>query len=161
MPALLWALALGILADALVRPPGRPGLNVAIWSLAGVAVLVVLLRRRADPATGEMWWLVAGALGFSGALVLRDADALAVFNLVAAVALLMMAAGRATASWARHAQMSDAAFAVLRVTVLSAAGPLGWGHGDPNAARGTMRDGRGRRERSDEAQPWRCRRCWC
>src|SRR5687767_9784963 len=40
-PALLWAVALGILADALVRVSGRPGLNVALWALAGVAVLFV------------------------------------------------------------------------------------------------------------------------
>lgn len=125
--ALLWAVALGVLADALVRVPGRPGLNVALWALAGVAVLVVLLRHRADPAAREARWLVGGALGFAVALVLRDAEALAVFSLFAAVALLMMAAGRAAAAWASRAQASDVVVAVLRVAVLCAAGPLGWG----------------------------------
>ena len=52
-PALLWAVAAGVLADALVRVPGRPGLNVALWALGGVAVLAVLLRRRADPRRGS------------------------------------------------------------------------------------------------------------
>jgi hypothetical protein len=135
-PALVWALALGVLADALVGGvPGRPGLNVALWALAGVAVLVVLLWRRSDPPSRETQWLVGGALAFAGALTLRDAEALAVFSLFAAVALLMMAAGRATAAWASRAQVSDVAFSVLRVGVLCAAGPLGWGRGlpDPDA----------------------------
>ena len=134
-PALLWAVALGVLADALVRVPGRPGLNIALWALGGVAVLVVLLRRRSDPPARETQWLVGGALGFAGALTLRDAEALAAFSLFAAVALLMMAAGRAAAAaWASRAQVSDVAFAVLRVAVLCAAGPLGWGRGAPDPA---------------------------
>jgi len=132
--ALLWAVALGALADALVRVPGRPGLNVALWAIAGVGALVVLLRRRAEPAARETWWLVGGALGFAGALVLRDADALAVFSLFAAVVLLMMAAGRAASMWASRAQPSDVVFAGLRMALLCAAGPLGWGRGSPDSA---------------------------
>jgi hypothetical protein len=133
-PALVWAVALGVLADALVRAPGRPGLNVALWALAGVAALGVLLRRRSDPPARETQWLVGGALASTVALTLRDAEALAVFGLFAAVALLMMAAGRAAAAWASRAQVSDVAFAVLRVGVLCAAGPLGWGRGVPDPA---------------------------
>jgi hypothetical protein len=133
-PALLWAVALGVLADLLVRVPGRPGLNVALWALAGVAVLVVLARRRGEPVARETWWLVGGALGFAGALVLRDAEALAVFGLFAAVTMLMLAAGRATAAWAPRARVSDILFAVLRVAVLCAAGPIGWGRGAPRPA---------------------------
>jgi hypothetical protein len=127
--ALLGAVTLGVLADALVRVPGRPGLNVLLWALGGVAVLVVLLRRRSDRASREARWLVGGAVGFAGAVALRDAEALAVFSLFAAVALLVMAAGRAAAPWASRAHVSDIGFAVLRVAVLSAAGPLGWGRG--------------------------------
>jgi hypothetical protein len=135
-PALLWAVALGVLADLLVRVPGRPGLNVALWALTGVAGLVVLARRRADPVSRETWWLVGGALGFAGALVLRDAEALAVFSLFAAVALLLLAAGRTTAAWAPRARVSDIGFAALRVAVLCAAGPLGWGRGARHPAAG-------------------------
>jgi hypothetical protein len=132
--ALLCAVALGVLADVLVRVSGRPGLNVALWAAAGVAVLVVLLRRRAEPAALEARWLVGGALGFTGALMLRDAEALAVFSLFGAVVLLMLAAGRAATAWAVHAQVSDVVFAVIRVGVLCAAGPLGWGRGAPDRA---------------------------
>jgi hypothetical protein len=129
--ALLGAVVLGVLADALIRVPGRPGLNVALWALAGVAVLVVLLRRRPEPASWEARGLVAGALGFAGLLMVRDAGALAAFSLLAALVLLLMAAGRGAAVWASRAQPSEVAFAVLRVALLSAAGPLGWGGGAP------------------------------
>lgn len=133
-PALVSAVALGVLADALLRAPGRPGLNVALWALVGVVVLVVLLQRRSDAPSREALWFVGGALAFAGDLVFRDAEALAVFSLFAAVVLLTMAAGRAASSWASRAQVSDVAFSVLRVGVLCAAGPLGWGRGDPDAA---------------------------
>jgi hypothetical protein len=135
-PALLSAVALGVLADGLVRVPGRPGVNVALWALAGVAVLFVLLRRRSDPAAREAQWLVGGALGFAVALMLRDADALAVFGLLAAVSLLMLAAGRAAAAYAAGAHVSDVVFAVMRVALLCAAGPLGWGRGAAAPATG-------------------------
>jgi hypothetical protein len=137
--ALLWAVALGVLANGLVRVTGRPGLNVALWALAGVAVLAVLLRRRGEGASVETRWLVGGAAGFAAALVLRDADALAVFSLLAAVALLMLAAGRAAAAWATRAQVSDVVFAVARVALLCAAGPLGWGRSVPDPARAGAR----------------------
>src|SRR5690606_13049696 len=70
--------------------------------------------------------------GFAGSLVLRDADALAVFSLFAAVVLLTIAAGRAATAWASRGQPSDFAFAALRVGLLCAAGPLGWGRAAPD-----------------------------
>ncbi len=133
-PALLYAVALGVLADRLLSVSGRPGLNVALWALAGVAVLVVLLRGRTDPAARETWWLTGGALGFAATLMLRDAEALAVFGLFAAVVLLMLAAGRAASAWVSRAHVSDLAFAGLRMAVLCAAGPLGWGRAAPDSA---------------------------
>lgn len=145
-PALLGAVALGVLADLLVRVPGRPGLNVALWALAGVVVLVVLERRRGEPAAREARWLVGGALGFAGMLVLRDSEVLAVFGLFAAVVLLLLAAGRATAAWAPRARVSDVAFAVLRVALLCVAGPFGWGRGAAQSANGAA--GWGRRART-------------
>ncbi|MDQ3347772.1 MAG: DUF4173 domain-containing protein [Acidobacteriota bacterium] len=138
-PALLWAVALGVLANALVRVPGRPGLNAALWALSGVVVIVVLLRRRAEPASRETRWLVGGALGFAGALMLRDAEALAVFSLVSAVLLLGLAAGRAASAWAARATVSDGMVAAVRLAVLCATGPVGWGRGAPNPAEGAAR----------------------
>jgi hypothetical protein len=130
-PALVCALGMGVLADELVRAPGRPGINVALWALVGVAVLFGLQLRRFDPPSRESWWLVGGALAFAFALTLRDAEALAVFSLFGAVGLLALAAGRAAIGWAARAQLSDVAFAVARVGLLSAGGPLGWGRAAP------------------------------
>jgi len=131
-PALVSALTLGVLADALLRAPGRPGLNVALWALVGVVLLVILLQSRSEAPSRETLWMVGGALAFAGDLVFRDAEALAVFSLFAAVVLLTLAAGRAASAWVSRAQVSDVAFSVVRVGVLCAAGPLGWGRGDPD-----------------------------
>jgi hypothetical protein len=125
--ALLWALALGVLADLLVRVDGRPGLNITLWAVAGVTALFVLVRQRGDEAAPETWWLVGGALTLAGALALRDAEALAVFALFGAVVLLILAAGRGSGAWASRAHVSDIVLSVLRVAALCAAGPLGWG----------------------------------
>jgi hypothetical protein len=131
-PALLWAIGLGVLADGVVRVQGRPGLNVALWALAGVAVLALLLRRRGEPVSRETRWLVGGALAFAAALALRDADALAFFSLFSAVVLLGLAAGRATSAWAVRSHVIDVVVAALRHALLCAAGPLGWGRGAPD-----------------------------
>lgn len=134
--ALLAALGLGVLASALLQVPGRPGLNAALWSLAGVAVLAAALRRRGQPLARETRWLVGGAAAFACALALRDADALAVLGLLSALVLLTLAAGRAARAWVARAHPSDMVVAALRVAVLCAAGPLGWGREAPGAATG-------------------------
>ena len=145
-PALLSAVALGILADALLgRVPGRPGLNLTLWALAGGAVLVFLLQRRSDPPARESQWFVAGALVFALAFTLRDAEALAAFSVFAGVILMILAAGRAATAWASDTQISDIVFSGARVALLCAAGPLGWGRAAPNAsARGSGWTTRGR-----------------
>lgn len=120
---------LGLLADQLVRVPGRPGLNVGLWALAGTAALWVLSRRRETPISWETRWLVGGAIAFAGLLVLRDADALAVFCLFSAVVLLGLAAGRGALAWARRADFVELSAAAVRVAVLIALGPLGWSVG--------------------------------
>lgn len=127
--ALACALLLGVLADQLVRVPGRPGLNVALWALAGTAVLWLLSRRRETPVSRETWWLVGGAVAFAGLLMLRDAEPLAVFCLFSAVVLLGLAAGRGALAWARRAHMVEVAAAAVRVAALIALGPLGWSVG--------------------------------
>ncbi len=132
--ALLWAVTLGVLADFLRHDSGRQGLNVALWAFAGVAVLGLMRRRRAEPTAPEARWLVGGALAFASTFMLRDAESLAAFSFLTAVALLTLAAARATAAWVTKAQLGELAFALLRVAVLCAAGPLGWGRGAPDPA---------------------------
>src|SRR5688500_3641301 len=127
--ALTCAVGLGLLADQLVRVPARPGLNVAIWAIVGTAVLWLLSRGRGASVSRETRWLVGGAAGFAGLLVLRDAEALAVFSLFAAIVLLGLAAGRAALAWAARAHFTDLAAAAVRVGVLIAMGPFGWNVG--------------------------------
>ena len=130
--ALPLAVVMGVVADVLVRVSGRPGLNLALWAALGTGVLVMLFRLRSEPVAAESRWLVGGALAFAAGLVLRDAEALAVFSILASVALLTLAAGRAATAWVERAGVGDVAFAFLRVGLLCAAGPLGWGRGVPN-----------------------------
>ena len=122
----LASLLLGLLADQVVRAPGRPGLNVALWAVAGTAALWMLSRYREIPVSRETWWLVGGAVAFAGLLTLRDAEALAAYCLFACVVLLGLAAGRGALVWARQAQIVEVAAAAVRVGVLIALGPFGW-----------------------------------
>jgi hypothetical protein len=108
-------------------------------------VLFVLLQRRADPPARESQSFVAGALLFAVMLMLRDAEALAVFSVFAGVVLMILAAGRAATAWAADTQISDIVFSGARVALLCAFGPLGWGRAEPNAVAGTT--GWGRRGR--------------
>lgn len=125
--ALLWAVSLGGLTDVLLRADGRPGLNMLLLALAGSAVFTMLLRQRVESPSRETWWLIGAAVGVAALLVWRDAEALAVFSLLAGVTLLTLAAGRAATAWVQRAQPSDALFAAVRVGLLCAAGPFGWG----------------------------------
>ncbi|HEV8365683.1 MAG TPA: DUF4173 domain-containing protein [Gemmatimonadaceae bacterium] len=127
--ALVGALLLGLLVDQVVRAPGRPGLNFALWAVAGTAVLWLLSRRRENPVSRETWWLIGGAVAFAGLLALRDAEALAVFCLLSTVVLLGLAAGRGALEWAKRAYIMDVAAAAARVAGLIAIGPLGWSLG--------------------------------
>ena len=131
-------MALGVVADALLGGmPGRPGLNLTLWALAGVAVLFVLLQRRGEPTALESQCFVGGALLFAVMLMLRDAETLAVFSIFGGVVLIGLAAGRAATAWASRAQVSDVAFSAARVGLLIAAGPLGWGRAAPDATAGS------------------------
>ncbi|HEX6063160.1 MAG TPA: DUF4173 domain-containing protein [Longimicrobiales bacterium] len=128
--ALAGALFLGLLADRLVfSVPGRPGLNVTLWALAGVAVLWVLMQLRETPVSRETRWLVGGALAFAVLMSWRAAEALYVFALLSGVVLLGLAAGRGAVAWATRMHFVDLAASALRVGVLIALGPLGWSVG--------------------------------
>ena len=128
--ALAGALFLGLLADRLVfSVPGRPGLNVTLWALAGTTLLWLLMQRRETPVSRETRWLVGGALAFAVAISLRDAEALYVFALLSGVVLLGLAAGRGALAWATGMHFVDLAASAIRVGVLIAMGPVGWSIG--------------------------------
>jgi hypothetical protein len=127
--AIACALVLGVLGDQLLKAPGRPGLNLALWALIGGAALWFLTRNRETPVSRETRWLVGSAVAFSGLLVLRDAEALAVFSILSVVILLGLAAGRGALAWARDAHIVEVAGAAVRVGLLIVFGPLGWAVG--------------------------------
>jgi hypothetical protein len=134
---------LGLLADQLVKVPGRPGLNVALWAVVGTAMLWMVSQTRETPVSRETWWFVGGALAFAGLLVLRDAEALAVYCLFAGIVLLGLAAGRGALAWATQAHIAEVAAAAVRVGVLIGLGPLGWSIGAARqAAEPTSNGGR-------------------
>lgn len=127
--AFMCALVLGLLADQLVRVQGRPGLNVGLWALAGTGALWVLARNRDVAVSQESRWLIGGAVAFAAMLVLRDAEALAVFCLFGAILLLGLAAGRGALVWAVNAHFVDIAAAAARTIALLVMGPFGWSTG--------------------------------
>ena len=127
--AIASALLLGLIADLIVRTPGRPGLNVTLWAVAGAAALWLVSRNRETPVSGETWWFIGSGVGFAGLLMLRDAEALAVFCLFAGLVTIGFAAGRGAREWARQAHLVEVAAAAIRVGVLIALGPFGWAIG--------------------------------
>ena len=135
--AIVCAVILGVLADLLIRVQGRPGINITLWALAGVACLVIISSRRDQPVATETKWLVGSAVMFAILIATRDAEALAVFCLFAAVVSLGLAAGRAALAWATRMHLVDLGTSAVRVGILIALGPLGWGIGaarEPAAA---------------------------
>lgn len=134
--ALSAALLVGVLADLLLRADGRPGLNAFLMALAGATTLWLLARLRPQPVSSESRWLVLGAVGFAALLMLRDAEALAVFDLFAILVLLGLAAGRGAIGWARQPEVQPLFVAAARVAALMVLGPLGWSFGPGKPAAG-------------------------
>ena len=95
--------ALGAVGDGLLRAPGPPGLNLAVW-IASVAVAVLALHRRAALALDRerVVWLVVGVV-FAAGLAWRDAPPLKLLALGCATLTFALAAHRLDASWVRRA----------------------------------------------------------
>src|SRR5687768_13651766 len=61
---LMDALLLGVVGDALLRA-GTLGVNMAVWSLAIIAALFTLTRRRHDAVPPDTRWLAIPAIALS------------------------------------------------------------------------------------------------
>jgi hypothetical protein len=100
---LVAGVVLGAVADALLRAPGPPGLNMSLW-VASVAVAALALHRRAalalDPE--RVAWLVIGVV-FAAGLAWRDAPPLKLLALGSATVAFALAAHRRGAAWVRRA----------------------------------------------------------
>ena len=144
--ALFAAIGLGVLADFLWQPDGRPGLNAPLLALAGAAALGWLWRLRNPQAARESRWLLLAAAAFAALLAWRDAEALAVLDLLAILVLVGLAAGRGARAWAATAELQALAAAAARVEILILLGPVGWSLG-PARVPGAAPTGHGPRVR--------------
>ena len=144
--ALFAAIGLGVLADFLWQPDGRPGLNAPLLALAGAAALGWLWRLRNPQAARESRWLLLAAAAFAALLAWRDAEALAVLDLLAILVLVGLAAGRGARAWAATAELQALAAAAARVAILILLGPVGWSLG-PARVPAAADNGRGPRVR--------------
>jgi len=94
---------LGTVGDALLRAPGPPGLNLALW-VASVAAAALALHRRAALALNRerVAWLMIGVV-FAAGLAWRDAPPLKLLALGCATLTFALAAHRLAAAWVRRA----------------------------------------------------------
>lgn len=116
---------LGVAGDALLRAPGLPGLNLALWmALVGVAALL-LYRRAALPWDRErVAWLVIG-VALAAGLAWRDSILLRLLALGCATLAFALAAHRVTGSWMHRAGVVRYAWALAlgALHAWTAAGP--------------------------------------
>ena len=78
------ALLLGVVGDALLHAASW-GANMAVWSIAIVAALFTLAKRRHDTVPAEARWLALPAVALSLMFTWRDAESLAAFNTLALI----------------------------------------------------------------------------
>jgi hypothetical protein len=100
------ALALGVLGDLLFQGQ-LLGLNVAIWTVAFVAALTVLLRAARAPLHQGRRFMIAPLLLFAALFVWHDSPLLVAANLFALAAAVSMGALRRTRPRLRSATLSD------------------------------------------------------
>ncbi len=100
------ALGMGLLGDQLLRATPW-GLNVFLWTLAGLATLGVLTLRLRLTVLGEGAWLALPALGFALGLTWRDSPTLKALDIVGLAICLAVGAARTRAGQVRLAGILD------------------------------------------------------
>ena len=85
------ALLLGIVGDAILRVPTW-GANMTVWSIAIVAAMITLARRRHEVVPGDARWLLVPALALSVLFSLRDSEYLVAYNTLTFFATLALVA---------------------------------------------------------------------
>src|SRR5690606_8067798 len=144
--ALFAAIGLGVLADFLWQPDGRPGLNAPLLALAGAAALGWLWRLRNPHAARDSRWLLLAAAAFAALLAWRDAEALAAVDLLAILVLVGRPGGRGARAWASPEKLQPLGAAPTRVAILRLLGGAGGGLG-PARVPAAAENGRGPRVR--------------
>jgi hypothetical protein len=118
-----FALALGLLGDLLFHGQ-LLGLNVALWVVAFVLVLTVLLPVARAPLHQGRRFMVAPLLLFSALFVWHDSPLLVATNLLALAAAVSMGALRRTRPRLRSATLSDYGGGLVAAGCSMVAGPL-------------------------------------
>ncbi len=121
---LVAAVDLGVLGDALLRAPGPPGLNLALWA-GGLTCAVVVLARRRDALSTEAAALLGAAMVFAGAMVWRDSPILKLLDFAAIAACFGLVAYRQGEPWLRGAGLLQYAGAALATGLSGAFGGVG------------------------------------
>jgi uncharacterized protein DUF4153 len=92
------ALLLGIVGDAILRVPSW-GANMTVWSVAIVAAMLTLARRRYEAIPGDARWLLMPIVALSLLFSVRDSEGLVAYNTLAlfgTLALLSVAIAQGT-----------------------------------------------------------------
>ena len=85
------ALLLGVVGDALLRVPSW-GANMTVWSLAIIAAMFTLARRRPTPSSPDAYWLAIPAVAISIMFVWHGSASLAAYNVLALAGTLALLA---------------------------------------------------------------------
>lgn len=118
----LWAAALGVAGNVLLRGPGGPGVNFLLLFL-GLGMAVWTLSRRTGVALSREALATLGVgIAFAATLTLRAADALQSFAFLAAAVAFALPALRAGAAWLRRSGVSEQLEAVAWAGVNAMAG---------------------------------------
>ncbi len=113
------ALLLGVVGDAILRVPSW-GTNMTIWSVAIVAAMITLARRRYETLPAEAWWLLSPALALSLLFSWRDTESLVAYNTLAffgTLALLAAAISRGTEQRVLESRLRELAYAAITIGV--------------------------------------------
>ena len=89
--AVLAAVLLGMLGDALFRAPGL-GISLLLWAAAAVAATIWVSRVHQRRIARAHWWPVGPLLFFAAVFAWRTADGLLVLNLFAMLSAFMLLA---------------------------------------------------------------------
>jgi hypothetical protein len=123
------ALALGTWGDVLFY--GRPlGLNVALWALAFIVTLGLLLRLSRAPLHQGRRWMLLPLIVFSAAFVWHDSPLLVATNLLALAGALTLGALRRTAPSEGRTVLGDYAAGLVAAGASTLAGSVQLLHKD-------------------------------
>ncbi|MEX1257729.1 MAG: DUF4173 domain-containing protein [Gemmatimonadota bacterium] len=123
-PLILGGLLLGVIADVLLRAPGAPGLNLALWALALGGATGLLHRRKTGAPYPEATILVAGGVLLAATIAWRDSEALKLLALAGSATAFALPAYRAGASWVRRTHVFEYGGAIAAAMASSAFGCL-------------------------------------